>query len=223
MDVQTSPITTVNSIAATTWNTAIDAGDITIDGGNGYGPISLGAIPAALSATERAAQIRDAINAVSSETGVRASNDTPTTVELTGIGGTGITIGLAGTASTATTGLAAGTTAATTSKQSIFATLDQLATELENGNSVDRYISDVLLALENIITVHTSVGARLNTIDEQNEVNQDIELVLETHRSEEQDLDYTEAIARFERQMIALQAAQQAYVKVQGLSLFNYL
>jgi flagellar hook-associated protein 3 FlgL len=63
----------------------------------------------------------------------------------------------------------------------------------------------------------------LNAIDEQNEVNRDIELVLETHLSEEQDLDYTEAISRFERQMVALQAAQQAYVKVQGLSLFNYL
>lgn len=230
MDVPRGPIATVVSTAvlapvppATTWDTPINAGEITIDGGNGSGTISLGAIPAAASAEERAQQIRDAINAVSTETGVTAVNDTTTTVELTAIGGNGITIGLSGAADTTTTGLTAGTTPPTTARQSMFDTLNQLATELENGNSVDRYIADVQLALENIFTIHTSVGARLNAIDEQNEVNRDIELVLETHLSEEQDLDYTEAISRFERQMVALQAAQQAYVKVQGLSLFNYL
>ena len=223
MDIPTVPISTVNSIAATTWNTAINEGDITIDGGNGAGPISLGAIPPAASAAERATQIRDAINAVSGETQVTAINDTPTTVELTAIDGTGITIGLAGTATTATTGLTAGNTPPVSGKQNIFTTIDQLATELENNNSVDRYIADVQLAMENVLTVQASVGGRLNAIDEQTEVHKDVELVLETHRSEEQDLDYTEAIARFERQMVALQAAQQAYVKVQGLSLFNYL
>jgi len=54
-------------------------------------------------------------------------------------------------------------------------------------------------------------------------VNLDLELVLESHKSQEQDLDYAEAIARFERQMTALQAAQQSYIKIKGLSLFNYL
>jgi flagellar hook-associated protein 3 FlgL len=74
-----------------------------------------------------------------------------------------------------------------------------------------------------VIEAKTSVGGRLNAIEEQKTVNEDLKLNLETHRSEEQDLDYTSAISRFEAQMTALQAAQQAFVKVKGLSLFNYL
>jgi len=36
-------------------------------------------------------------------------------------------------------------------------------------------------------------------------------------------LDYAQAASRLNMQMTGLQAAQQSYVKVQGLSLFNYL
>lgn len=224
MNVATGPIATVNVIAPTDpAPAAITAGDITIDGGNGNGPISIGALPLAASPTDRATQLLNAINAISGETGVTAVNATATTLTLTAVGGTGVTVAIAGTATTANTGLTSATTTPVTSKRSIFETLDLLATELEAGNSVTRYITDMNLALENIIEVRTTVGGRLNAVEEQQAVNEDLKLILETHRSEEQDLDYAEAIARFESQMVALQAAQQAYVKVKGLSLFNYL
>ncbi len=224
MNVATGPITTVNVIAPTDpAPAAITAGDITIDGGNGNGAISIGALPLAANPTDRTTQLLNAINAISGETGVTAVNATATTLTLTAVGGTGVTVAIAGTATTANTGLSSTTTAPVTSKRSIFETLDQLATELEAGNSVTRYITDVQLALDNIIEVRTTVGGRLNAIEEQQTVNEDLKLILETHRSEEQDLDYAETIARFESQMTALQAAQQAYVKVKGLSLFNYL
>lgn len=224
MNIATGPIATV-SVAAPTAVTAITAGDITIDGGNGNGPISIGALPLAADPAERATQLRDAINAASGQTGVTAESNTapPDTLTLTAVGGAGVVVNIAGTASTANTGLTAGTTAPVTSKRSVFETLDQLATDLEAGNSVGRYITDVQLAMDNIIDVRTTVGARLNAIEEQQTVNEDLKLNLETHRSEEQDLDYTSAISRFESQMTALQAAQQAFVKVKGLSLFNYL
>jgi flagellar hook-associated protein 3 FlgL len=77
--------------------------------------------------------------------------------------------------------------------------------------------------MSNVSDIHSLVGARLNAIDEQNEVNADIQLVLEENLSDVEDLDYTEAISRFNQQSVALQAAQQAYVQVQGLSLFNYI
>src|SRR5690606_9277607 len=112
----------VTGVAATTF-TAINAGDLTIDGGNGNGAISVGGIAASASATERAGAIRDAINSVSDQTGVYAVNDTATTVTLVSTSGTGITIAHAGASSSvATTGLAAGTTAAATSTG--FASLD---------------------------------------------------------------------------------------------------
>ena len=48
-------------------------------------------------------------------------------------------------------------------------------------------------------------------------------LRIEEQVSELQDLDFAEAVSRLNLQSVALQAAQQAYVKIQGLSLFNYL
>lgn len=224
MNVDTGPITTVNVVAPTApAPAAITAGDITIDGGNGNGAISIGALPAAASPAARATQLRDAINAIVDQTGVTAVNATATTLTLSSVGGTGITVNLSGSATTADTGLTAGATAPVTSKRSIFETLDLLAADLEAGNSVNRYITDVQLALDNVIEVRTTVGGRLNAVEEQKSVNDDLKLILEKHRSEERDLDYAEAITRLESQMNALQAAQQAYVKVKGLSLFNYL
>ena len=225
MNVATGPVATVNGVATTALLPlpAIDAGDITLDGGNGNGPISLGAIPAAADPAMRAAQIRDAINRVTAQTGVRAVDGGADNVVLTAVEGSGISIGLAGTADTANTGLSAGHTPTTTGKRSIFETVHLLAAALEQGQPVDRYIADIQLALGHVIDTRSSVGARLNAIDEQIEVNLDLELVLEKHKSQEQDLDYAEAIARFERQMTALQAAQQSYVKIKSLSLFNYL
>jgi flagellar hook-associated protein 3 FlgL len=222
MDITTEPVASTTGVAATSF-TAVAAGDITLDGGNGNGPVSLGALPPAADAAERAAQLHEAINQVYAQTGVSAENATSTTLTLSSLGDDGITLGLAVTASTATTGLSAGTYAAVSATRNIFETLEQVSTRLEQNGRVDRYIGDIQMALENILEVRAGVGGRLNAIEEQHEVNEDIELVLQAHVSEEQDLDYAEAITRFERQMLALQAAQQSYVKIQSLSLFNYI
>ena len=93
--------------AAATAFTAITAGHLTING------TSVGAIAAGASATERASQIRDAVNSVADTTGVYATNDTATTVTLTG--GVPVVVAFGGaTATTAITGLTAATTATAT-------------------------------------------------------------------------------------------------------------
>lgn len=46
---------------------------------------------------------------------------------------------------------------------------------------------------------------------------------LQTQLSDLRDVDYAETSARFAQQLTSLQAAQKAFVQVQGLSLFNYL
>ncbi len=212
MDVDTGPWASVTGVAATSF-AAIADGDLTING------ISVGAIPAAADAAERASQIVDAVNAISDSTNVYAELDTGTTVTLTS---SDDDIDIAA-ASAAATGLTTGTTAATTGTRNIFETMLQMASALESHDHLDRYLNDIIEAMDHVSDIHSSVGARLNAIDEQNEVNADIQLALETHLSDVEDLDYTEAISRFNQQTIALQAAQQAYVKVQGLSLFNYI
>jgi flagellar hook-associated protein 3 FlgL len=41
--------------------------------------------------------------------------------------------------------------------------------------------------------------------------------------SDLQDLDYAKAITDFTKQQMSLEAAQKSFVKISGLSLFNYL
>lgn len=78
-------------------------------------------------------------------------------------------------------------------------------------------------ALEHLVIKRADVGARLNQIDSQRELNESFNIQLQESLSNIQDLDYAEAISRMNLQLTALQAAQQAYVKTQGLSLFNHL
>lgn len=212
VDVDTGPYASVTGIAATSFG-AISDGDLTING------ISVGAIPAAANATERAGQIRDAINAISDITHVSADLATSSTLTLSSSAGDIAVVA----ASTADTGLTTGTAPATTGKRNIMETLLQMASALEADKTVDRYMNDITEAMGKVSGIHSLVGARMNAIDEQVEINADIKLALEAHLSSVEDLDYTEAISNFNRQTVALQAAQQAYVKVQGLSLFDYL
>jgi flagellar hook-associated protein 3 FlgL len=108
-------------------------------------------------------------------------------------------------------------------KRSLFDTLEQLATDLENNLNVNAYLDDLDLAVSHTSSIRATIGGRLNAIDEQVAVNEEVKLVLETHRSGEEDLDYAEAISRLDRQLVALEAAQKAYIKVTELSLFNFL
>jgi flagellar hook-associated protein 3 FlgL len=107
--------------------------------------------------------------------------------------------------------------------QSIFETIDALITDFEANNSSSNSITDIQSALDNVLTVRAKVGARLNALDTQKEINEELILQSETTLSGIQDLDYAEAISRLNLQMVGLQASQQAFTRIQNLSLFNYL
>ena len=85
------------------------------------------------------------------------------------------------------------------------------------------HLDQIDTALSRILDVRSQIGARLNVLDSQDETNQDFILSLEQTKSQIADIDIAEAISRFNFQIVSLQAAQQAYVKVQNLSLFNLL
>jgi len=118
--------------------------------------------------------------------------------------------------------------------QDLFSTYSQLADALEAGvsdpadqarlnNAVNRALEDLDNALGNLLDVRASLGTRLQAVETQNRINEDQVLQLRSTLSEIEDLDYAEAISRFNLQQTALQAAQQTYVQVQRLSLFNFL
>lgn len=113
--------------------------------------------------------------------------------------------------------------AAGTGYQDAFTTLYTLATELEADNpSADR-ITEIDNAINNMLEVRSRIGARLNAIEREEQVNLAYSVQLESARSDVQDLDMAQAATDLNRQMVVLQAAQQAFINVQGLSLFNYL
>jgi flagellar hook-associated protein 3 FlgL len=111
----------------------------------------------------------------------------------------------------------------TSGRQSIFDTLDAIATDLEADLNVNAYLDDVDYAASHMAGVRATIGARMNAVEEQVLVNEEVKTTLELHRSGEEDLDYAEAISRMDRQLVALEAAQKAYIEVSRLSLFNYL
>lgn len=91
------------------------------------------------------------------------------------------------------------------------------------SNAMGQGLSNLDQALQAVNTQRSVIGARLNTIDSADSVNQDFKLQLETVRSEIQDLDYADAISRFNQQLTSLQVAQQAFAKTTELSLFRFL
>lgn len=88
---------------------------------------------------------------------------------------------------------------------------------------VNRSLDEVDQAMQHILNVRASIGARMNAIETQQQIHEGALVNLKDTLSGVEDLDYAEAISRFNQQLVSLQAAQQSYVKVQGLSLFNYI
>ena len=119
-------------------------------------------------------------------------------------------------------------------RQDVFATLHSFinALDINPANSadqaqltqaLDRTISDIDQALQNILNTRTFIGTRQNSIDTANIENEGAKLELQTTRSQIQDLDYAQAITQLQLQQTTLQAIQGAFAQVRGQSLFNFL
>jgi flagellar hook-associated protein 3 FlgL len=112
--------------------------------------------------------------------------------------------------------------------QSIFATMDGLVSALGLGdaalsNALGKSLVDLDRGLDNLNEVRTAIGARRNTLDAQEGANADLDLELQSSLSTLQDLDFAEAASRLSRQLLALESAQLAFVRIQNLSLFSLL
>ncbi|MBT8124827.1 MAG: flagellar hook-associated protein FlgL [Gammaproteobacteria bacterium] len=119
-------------------------------------------------------------------------------------------------------------------RQNVFATLQSFinalgtdpsdpADQAQLTQALDRTISDVDNALQNVLNTRTFIGTRQNSIDTANIENEGAKIELQTTRSQIEDLDYAQAITQLQLQQTTLQAIQGAFAQVRGQSLFNFL
>lgn len=106
-----------------------------------------------------------------------------------------------------------------------FQALDDLSVAIEQGDltHMQRGLSEVDTLNYGISEATAQAGADLKVVDAQRQVLDEVTLRLKTTLSSVQDLDYTEAITRMNRDQLALEAAQSSFAKISKLSLFNYL
>ena len=114
-------------------------------------------------------------------------------------------------------------------KQGILDTIANLRMTLEDPSSRNTDIRDaVAVGLTNLdhgmVSVDAArgnIGARLNVIESTLTDNEDVALVNKSVQADLRELDYAEALSRLSFQTIILEAAQQSYVKISSLNLFN--
>ena len=118
--------------------------------------------------------------------------------------------------------------------QSIFETLETLNNTLEAAQpspaaeakfqaDMDRILGELDGSLNGLREAQAVIGARQNTIESQQSANAELSLQLQAAKSTLEDVDIVEAVGNLARTTNALEAAQSAFVRVQSLSLFNFL
>jgi len=118
--------------------------------------------------------------------------------------------------------------------QDIFTTLENLIKALKSKNpgvndkisfhnAINRSLTDLTQALDNILVVRGNIGARLNALDSQETINDAYRIQIREILSNVEDLDFAEAVSRLNLELTGLEASQKAFTRVQDISLFNFL
>jgi flagellar hook-associated protein 3 FlgL len=90
-------------------------------------------------------------------------------------------------------------------------------------NLLETTLKNLDFAQTSISEVRSEIGGRLNTIDNIDNLHQDVDLVSQEVLSNLQDVDFAEAVSRLSLQSFLLEAAQQSFTQINRLSLFNSL
>ncbi len=126
-------------------------------------------------------------------------------------------------------------TVAASSDQDIFTTLHALVTTLRNGSNavpastaayqagINAALSNIDNTLDNVLTVRASVGARLKEVDNAQGSSEDLSLQYQQTLSALEDLDYAKAISDLSQQQVILEAAQQSFLRITKLNLFDLM
>jgi flagellar hook-associated protein 3 FlgL len=106
-----------------------------------------------------------------------------------------------------------------------FQAIDDLANAVKNSdhNNIQRGIAEIDTLQQGVSDATAQIGTDMNVVDMQNSVLDEITLRLKTTKSDVEDLDYTSAITKMNKDQLALEAAQSSFAKISQLSLFKYM
>ncbi len=115
--------------------------------------------------------------------------------------------------------------------RSVFAIVEAVIIELENGAATPASISavintaapDLTSAKENLELVRNSIASRMGMINTEQDIAKQMNETFKDQRSELNDVDLAEIALKLNQLQTSLQAAQQTFVKTQELSLFNFI
>lgn len=85
------------------------------------------------------------------------------------------------------------------------------------------FLKEVDNIFDTVLKHQSSVGARLNQLESIGSLNDDQSILNKQVLGQLQETDYAEVASAYSLQMVSLQAAQQSFVKIQNLSIFNYI
>ena len=119
-------------------------------------------------------------------------------------------------------------------KQSVFKTMTDLIATLRApvntsgqqgalSNGLNRANENLASALDNVLSVRSSVGSRQKELDTLDSAGEDLNIQYEGTLSNLQDLDLIAAYTSYTQQQVTLEAAQKSFKSLTGLSLFNYI
>ncbi len=119
-------------------------------------------------------------------------------------------------------------------KQSLLNTLSRFAQALRSvqntpqskadmANLAAKTLTNLTHTETRITSVQGELGARLNTLDSARSMNLDITLTTKTVLSSLRDINVADASIELSMQSLVLNAAQQSFVKISQMSLFNFL
>lgn len=127
------------------------------------------------------------------------------------------------------------TPATATQNTSVFASLDSVIAALKQPadnnptavatlkNALTSALTQVQNSMTNVTVVQASVGGREHELQALQTTTQTNSVQTQSDLSNLTGVDMVTAITKFEQTQSSLQAAQQAFVKMQGMSLFQYI
>ncbi len=106
-----------------------------------------------------------------------------------------------------------------------FEAIQDLSTALQANDtkSISRAVGEMTTMQDGLSNSLASVGAAGNKIENQLNLADENMLRMKEVLSNAEDVDYTEAITKMNKDMLALEAAQSSFAKISQLNLFDYI